>query len=259
MGKILLTVLIVIVSFLLLVVVGIGAYVLYLLIRRPLVKFYNQRASESDFCPYDKIPAQLLYFIVQAEDEHFFSHRGIVLDSIQTAFRLNKRAHHIVMGGSTISQQLMKNLYFHFEQRYFRKVVEAILTFHAERVLGKEKILELYLNIIYFGNGQYGIVSAADYYFNKSVDELSTNQQFMLACVPQAPTAANPIKHPDVFFRIREKKLGNFIEKKAISDSDLQIIQSYDAKCLDPDLRPCGEVESRFPDTIVLVNERFGL
>lgn len=240
-------------------VIGIAVYTLYLLIRRPLIRFYRQRASEADFCPYAQIPVLLIDFVVQTEDAFFFSHRGVMIKTIRQAIRRNRREHKIVMGGSTITQQLMKNLYFHFEHNYLRKLVEAILSIHAEHVLGKEKILELYLNIIYFGNGQYGISDAAYFYFNKRMDELSTNQMFMLACMPHAPTATNPIKHPDVFLRVRNKKLAIVYRGKAISDRDMELVQSYTETNLDPELRACGPEERAFPDTIVMINERFGL
>lgn len=232
---------------------------LYFLIRRPLVRFYRQRAAEPDYCTYDRVPAQFLHYLIQIEDDRFFTHHGIRFDTIRMAIRRNKRERKIVMGGSTITQQLVKNLYFNFEHNYLRKLIEAILTLYAECALKKEQILELYLNIIYFGNGKYGITDAVEFYFHKSVEELSVNQQFFLACVPYAPTTANPVKHPDVFLRVRDRRLRALSKRNVISDGELECIRRYDDKCLDPELRPCGEEESRFPDTIVMVNQRFGL
>lgn len=233
--------------------------VLFLLCRRPLVRFYHQRTKDRDFCPYNRIPAEFLHFILNIEDDSFFSHHGFCFDAIKTAIRCNKRASKIIMGGSTITQQLIKNIYFRFEHNYVRKFFEAILTFYAECTLKKERILELYINIIYYGNGQYGIVDAAEFYFNKRVDELSTNQQFMLACMPFAPTVANPLKHPDVFLRVRDRRINSLIKKKSVTEDEMQCVRQYDADCLDPGLRICGEAEQSFSEEIVLVNERFGL
>ena len=100
---------------------------------------------------------------------------------------------HIVRGASTITQQLAKNLYLRFTKSYLRKLAELFIALYLERILGKNRILELYVNIIYFGNGVYGISEAARFYFDKRVRELSLNQMVMLTIIPSAPTMGNPI------------------------------------------------------------------
>ncbi len=231
----------------------------YYLIRQPLVRFYRKRSADPDFYHYDKIPKDFVHFILQIEDDAFFDHRGFRFDMIRVAFKNNKKNHTIVSGGSTVTQQLIKNLYFNFKHNYLRKLIEAGLTVYAEHVLSKREIIELFLNIIYFGNGKYGVVDAARFFFDKNVEDLSLNQQFMLACMPFAPTVGNPLKHPDVFLRVRDKRLYALKKRKVISESDMKHIICYDEKCLDPELRICGEEEKNYSDEIVLINERFGL
>ena len=240
------------------VIVGILGCALFVLLRRPLVRFYRQRSADPDYCPYDEIPALFIHYLLEIEDDYFFFHHGIRFDMVKLALKSNKRARKVVSGGSTVTQQLIKNLYFRFEHNYLRKLLEAILTFYAEHALSKEQILELYLNIIYFGNGKYGIVDAAEFFFRKDVRDLTMNQQFMMACMPFAPTVGNPLKHPDVFMRVRDKRLNALRRRRVITDYEVECIKQYDDKCLDPELRECGEEERSYSDEIVLVNERFG-
>lgn len=120
---------------------------------------------------------------------------------------MNYQAKKIVYGGSTITQQLAKNLYFRFTHNYLRKASEALIALLMERKLGKERILEMYANIIYFGNGVYGISDAVRFYFSKPVSDLTLNQMFMLACLPAIPTRGNPIQYPEVFERVRNRRL----------------------------------------------------
>lgn len=226
--------------------------------KRPLSELYRQRVQQPDFCPYDRIPERLRFFILQTEDDGFFSHRGYLYQGIVDAIHINRNARKIVCGGSTITQQLVKNLYFRFNHSYFRKLAELIIALRAEKVLGKEKILELYLNIIYFGNGEYGIVDASRFYFSVDPEHLTENQMLMLACIPHAPTAGNPLKHPDVYARIRDQKLALMKRRGTLSDREIAEFSAYSMSRLDPQLRPRDAETDSFPDAVVLINERFG-
>lgn len=227
--------------------------------RRPIRKLYDQRRAQDDFCPYSEIPERLIRYITLTEDIRFFQHKGYRRKAIKGAFKINFRAKKIITGGSTITQQLAKNLYFHFRKSYFRKAVELLIAMNIERKLCKEKILELYLNIIYFGNGRYGITDAAYFYFNKPVSELCINQMFILACIPSAPTSGNPIQHPDAFIRIRNKCLNNIDpEIIDIGFEETDIIASHPVEQLDPQLRENDDYTRNYSQTIVMMNERFG-
>jgi membrane peptidoglycan carboxypeptidase len=121
-----------------------------------------------------------------------YSGYAYIAGEIWAALCTNIGAKKIVYGASTITMQLAKNLYFRFTHSFLRKAAEIIIALALERKLGKERILELYINIIYFGNGVYGISDAARFYFSKPVADLSLNQMFMLACMPSAPTIIHP-------------------------------------------------------------------
>jgi membrane carboxypeptidase/penicillin-binding protein len=129
-----------------------------------------------------------------------------------------------------------------------------------EKELGKKRILELYFNIIYFGNGTYGIGEAAHFYFNKSVPDLTLNQMVILISVISAPTAGNPIQHPEVFVSLRDKTVEIFTREDApfISAAEKEDILSRSASCLDPELRKPDSFTQTFSQTVPLSNERYG-
>ena len=145
------------------------------------------------------------------------------------------------------------------------KAVELLIAVQAEHILGKNKIFEMYLNIIYFGNGIYWISDAARFYFGKDLKDLTDNKMFMLACMPTAPTKGNPIQYPDVFERIRNKVLDRFENNDIKANYELFPTQeqrrkyrSYDSSCLDPELRKNDSFTDNYQQTIVMTNERFG-
>ena len=262
MHTILFALLIAIASAAALVLLAAAFFIIYahmLMKKRPLMSFYNERSAQADYCPYDQLPDKMKEYIVIVEDEHFFEHKGYRKEAIKKAFRHNRKVRRIVIGGSTITQQLVKNIYFHFRKSYFRKIIELIIAVKAERILGKEKILELYLNMIYYGNGKYGICDAARFYFDKDVRKLSINQMFILACVVSAPTAGNPVQHPEVFERLRNRWLDLVLDgRHVVPEEDAAVIRQYTAVRLDPELHENDETTRDFPQTIPLINERFG-
>ena len=244
----------------LLVLACAAGYALALMSRRPPMALYEARTRQPDFVPLAQIPKRQVELILELEDSSFYTHHGYDIDSIRNAFKLNSREKRIVWGGSTITQQLAKNLYFRFTHNYLRKVAELVIALAMERRLGKDRILEMYLNIIYFGNGIYGISEAARFYFNKHVSGLNLNQMLILACIPAAPTRGNPIQHPDVFERIRNKRLDRLTPGKRplITPAEAEEIRARDSNCLDPELKEPDEMTRNFPQTIPLINERFG-
>jgi len=242
------------------VLTGVAGYVFILMIRRFPITLYEARARQPDFIPLVQIPKRQVELLLALEDRFFYTHHGYDIDSIRNAIEMNSRSRKIIWGGSTITQQLAKNLYFRFTHNYLRKAAELLIALVLERRLGKDRILELYVNIIYFGNGVYGISDAARFYFDKPVSRLSLNQMLMLACIPAVPTRGNPIQHPEVFERIRNKRL-NFLtamERPVITPAEAEEIRARDSDCLDPDLKKPDETTRNFPQTIPLINERFG-
>ena len=139
--------------------------------------------------PLNQISLQMQQAMLAAEDHHFYEHHGVNVLSIVRATLANLQAGHVVEGGSTITQQLVKNLFFTEAQRTMdRKVKEAFVAYELEHRYPKEKILEMYLNQVYFGNNAYGIERAASRYFNKTAAELTVAQAAFLAGLVKAPS-----------------------------------------------------------------------
>jgi membrane peptidoglycan carboxypeptidase len=141
-----------------------------------------------DYCRLDDISSDFITAIVSVEDKRFYDHGGFdILSFLKASFK-NLVNMHIMGGGSTITQQLAKNMYFTQEQTYTRKIAELIVAFEIEKKYDKDTILEFYLNIIYFGHGQNGINAACEYYFECEPSELTFEQSLYLAGLPQAPS-----------------------------------------------------------------------
>lgn len=143
-----------------------------------------------------QIPDAIRQGIIAIEDNIFYHHWGIDLLGITRAFFKNLRAGHVVQGGSTITQQLAKVLFLTPEQKYIRKIKEILLALQIEHRYTKDEILTLYLNQIYFGEGAYGIESAARTYFDKSASDLTLAEAALLCGLPKAPNSYSPFKNP---------------------------------------------------------------
>ncbi|MDD5359166.1 MAG: PBP1A family penicillin-binding protein [Sulfurovaceae bacterium] len=149
------------------------------------------------YAKYDEMPKKLIYSLVAIEDSGFFEHKGVSPEAILRAILKDIQAGSFVEGGSTLTQQLIKNTYLSNEKKLARKIKEAVLALKIEKALTKEQILEVYLNEIFFGNGYYGVKTAANGYFHKNLNELTLKESAMLAGIPNAPTSLNPIKYYD--------------------------------------------------------------
>jgi penicillin-binding protein 1A len=168
----------------------------------------------------DRIPHHLVQAFIAGEDARFFQHKGLDYMAILRAFSKNIFSGEIVQGGSTITQQVVKSLLLSPEKSLIRKIREAILSFKIEKYLSKEEILFLYLNQIYLGNGAYGIGTAAETYFGKSVDELNLAESALLAGLPQAPSKYSPYHHPEQARRRQAYILNRMVEQGFISNDE---------------------------------------
>ena len=157
-----------------------------------LKSFYTE---ERIFIPVDRIPKNIKYAFLASEDKNFYNHYGVDVIAIFRAFLtniMNINSNKRVVGASTITQQVVKNLLLSNELSYSRKIKEIILAIRIENILDKNDILELYLNDIYLGYGSYGIGSASLNYFNKSIYDLQLHEIAFLASLPKAPNNYNP-------------------------------------------------------------------
>jgi monofunctional biosynthetic peptidoglycan transglycosylase len=148
----------------------------------------NPRAQlRYTWVPYDRISSNLKRAMVAAEDANFVEHEGFDWDGIQLALEKNQKRGRVVAGGSTITQQLAKNLFLSPSRSYWRKAEEAVITVMLEAMLPKRRILELYLNVIEWGNGIFGAEAAARHYFNGSAAQISREQAARLAAMAPNP------------------------------------------------------------------------
>lgn len=170
----------------------------------------------------DKIPQRLVQAFIAVEDRNFFSHSGIDFGAILRAAIANLKAGRVVQGGSTITQQLAKNLFLTRERTLKRKLKEALLAIKIERTFEKRKILELYLNQIYLGSGAYGVEAASRVYFGKSAMELTLEEAALLAGLPKAPAKFNPFVNPELAKVRRDYVLRRMLEENFITREEYE-------------------------------------
>ncbi len=150
-----------------------------------------------EIVPSDRIPEHLRQAVIAVEDSRFYVHHGIDLRGIARALIRNIAAARVVQGGSTISQQLSKVLFFSPERTLIRKLKEAILTLQIEQRYTKDQILNFYLNQIYLGSGCYGVQTASKKYLGKEISEITVAEAALLAGIPKSPGRYSPLAHPD--------------------------------------------------------------
>jgi penicillin-binding protein 1A len=174
------------------------------------------------FVPYDAIPNKVINSFLSAEDKNFFSHPGVDARGVLRAI-INNISNIVsskrLEGASTITQQVAKNFLLTNEVSFNRKLKEAILAFRIERSLSKERILELYLNQIYLGEGTYGVASASLEYFDKPISELNYAESALLAALPKAPSRYNPYKNIKLAEFRRGLVLRNLLENDYIDEN----------------------------------------
>ena len=182
-------------------------------------------AEKRIFVPYSAIPKKVINSFLSAEDKNFFNHPGVDAKGVLRAIKNNiynslysKR----LEGASTITQQVAKNFLLTNEVSIDRKIKEAILAFRIERALTKERILELYLNQIYLGEGSYGIASASLRYFDKSISELNYSEATLLAALPKAPSKYNPYKNKELAKYRRNLVIKNLYENSYIDKNQYE-------------------------------------
>jgi monofunctional biosynthetic peptidoglycan transglycosylase len=142
--------------------------------------------------PLSRISPYLVKAVLIAEDDKFWSHEGFDYEGIKQAFERDLQAGRLKFGGSTITQQLVRNLYLSPAKSFWRKIREAVITWRMEQVLSKKRILELYLNVVEWGDGVFGAEAASRHYFEKPASELSPREAARLAVVLPSPRKLNP-------------------------------------------------------------------
>ncbi len=167
--------------------------------------------------PYDKIPRHVVNAFVAAEDARFFHHRGVDFSAVARAAVRDLLGGSFAQGGSTITQQTVKNLFLTPEKSIRRKLKELILAYRMEKNLSKEEILYLYLNQIYLGEGAYGVEAASRTFFGKGAEELNIAEGALLAGLPKAPNRYSPRTHPDLAKSRQKYVLRRMVEADFLS------------------------------------------
>lgn len=182
--------------------------------------------------PLSQISPYLITAVIASEDDAFFHHKGFDLDEIKNAIKTDMEKKRFARGASTITMQLAKNLYLTKEKTIARKLKEAYIAWRMERVLTKNRILELYLNVVEWGPGIYGIAQASEYYFGKSPSELDLNEASLLAVILPNPRYYNPYTK-----MAKVEKRQNYLLMRMLMEHDIQEMEYESAVSTPVELR----------------------
>ena len=195
--------------------------------KTPLDKKVAEIRNNKDFVRLDEVPEYYINAVIAVEDHRYKEHGAVDLIGICRAIVSNAKAKEFNEGGSTVTQQVAKNLYYIGEGNYiYRKIAECFIAFDLENHYSKDEILELYMNIIYFGDGYYGISQAAKGYYNKEPKDLTLYEATMLAGVPNAPSVYAPTVNPDLAKSRQNKVLSDMVEYGFLSQEEADKIMN---------------------------------
>lgn len=184
----------------------------------PLEEKINEIRNKEDYTKIEDVSPDFLNAIVAVEDHRFYKHNGVDLISTVKAIFTNVKASSYVTGGSSITQQLAKNMYFSQEKKMVRKIAEMFMAYNLEKNLSKNEILELYINNIYYGSGYYSVYSASMGYFNKKPSELTLDEASLLAGIPNAPSIYSLDVNPTLARQRQKQVISAMKEYNYIND-----------------------------------------
>lgn len=187
----------------------------------PIEQKINDIKSMENYISIEDVPQTYKDAVISVEDSRFYEHGGVDIISITRAFLTDIKTLSLAEGGSTITQQLSKNLYFSQEKKFSRKIAEIFVAREIEKLYEKDEILELYLNIIYYGDGYYGIGDASYGYFNKAPSELTLYEQTLLAGLPNAPSVYQLSNNSDLSLKRQEVVIKTMAENGYITDEQI--------------------------------------
>jgi monofunctional biosynthetic peptidoglycan transglycosylase len=168
--------------------------------------------------PLARISPHLQRAVIVSEDASFYSHEGFDWEGIRDAALRNWKAGRLRRGGSTITQQLAKNLYLSSDKTLLRKANEALITYELERRLGKHRILELYLNVVEWGRGVYGAEAAAQHHFGKSALDITPEEAALLAAMLPSPRSYDPLRMTR-YLAVRQQQILRWMAKSSAAKS----------------------------------------
>ena len=180
--------------------------------------------SQENYTKIEDLPEFYLNAVIAVEDHRFYDHGAIDIISIGRAVWTNIKSFELREGGSTITQQLAKNIYFTQEKTALRKIAEIFMAFEIEKNCDKDEILELYVNTSYFGDGYYCVKEAANGYFDKEPIDMNEYESSMLAGIPNAPSVYAPTKNPDLAKQRQNQVLDRIVKYEYITEEEKQNI-----------------------------------
>lgn len=205
---------------------GIYGYMIYnkAIKEVPLADKIEEIQSDKNYIKIKDLPKDYLNAVVSVEDRRFYEHGAIDFRSIARAMYVNIKNLELREGGSTLTQQLAKNIYFIELDPFPRKLAEIFMAFEIEKNYSKDEILELYVNTSYFGDGYYGIKEACNGYLNKEPKKMNLDESTMMAGIPNAPSVYAPTKNPDLTRSRQGHVLETMVKNNYISQKDANII-----------------------------------
>ena len=186
----------------------------------PLEEKVVEIRSKESYTEFSELPQMYVNAVISVEDKRFFKHGGIDIIAIGRAAINDIKAMSYVEGGSTITQQLAKNMYFTQEKIMERKIAEVFMAWEIEANYSKEDIFELYVNSIYFGDGYYTVKEACEGYFNKEVSEMTDYECIMLAGIPNAPSVYAPTVNPELAKQRQRQVMDKMIENGYLTEEE---------------------------------------
>ena len=191
---------------------------------KPLITRIDEITSKENYVPFDELSKDYINAIVAVEDRRYYDHGAIDPIGIARAIWVNISNWELREGGSTITQQVAKNVIFSQEDTVSRKLGEIIAAFDLEKNYSKDEILAIYVNTCYFGDGYYGIYDASMGYYNKEPKDLNLDEASMLAGVPNAPSAYSPNVNPDLAKKRQKHVLEKMVENGYITQEEANSI-----------------------------------
>ena len=186
----------------------------------PLSKKVASIIEKENYSKIDEIPQIYKDAVISVEDHRFYKHNGVDIIAIGRAFVNDIKAMEFVEGGSTITQQLAKNIYFTQEKKITRKIAEVFMAFEIEKEYDKVQILELYLNTSYFGDGYYTVKEACKGYFNKELKEMTDYECILLAGIPNAPSVYAPTKNSELAIQRQKQVMNKMVEYEYLTQEE---------------------------------------
>lgn len=176
--------------------------------------------DKENYTNFSELPQMYKNAVIAVEDHRFYKHNGIDIIAIGRSAFNDIKAMSFVEGGSTITQQLAKNIYFTQEKKIERKIAEVFMAFEIEKNCDKDEILELYLNTSYFGDGYYTPKEACRGYFNKELNEMTDYECILLAGIPNAPSVYAPTKNPELAKQRQKQVMKKMIEYGYLTEEE---------------------------------------